>query len=229
MRDMWSLLAGTFRDWYEDRAQRLGAALAYYTIFALTPGLVLVIALAGVLLGQDAEGQILGQLRELIGEQGAAAIEATTRSARTETLGVAGTTLALFPLVFGLWGLFGELPDGLNTIWGMTPKAGREVMEIVNERFWSFAMVVGIGFLLLVSLAMSASLIVVGTYFGQLLPAPAAALEVLNFVISFGVITVLFAMTFTLRRGRQLAMRRCGRLPRARSLRHGGRPMRRPS
>ena len=103
MQDMGSLLAATFRDWYEDRAQRLGAALAYYTIFALTPGLVLVIALAGVLLGQDAEGQILGQIRELIGEQGAAAIAATTRSARTETLGVGGTALAFFPLVFGLW------------------------------------------------------------------------------------------------------------------------------
>ena len=71
---MWALLAATFGDWYEDRAQRLGAALAYYTIFALTPGLVLVIAVAGFLLGQDAEGQILGQIRELIGEQGAAAI-----------------------------------------------------------------------------------------------------------------------------------------------------------
>ena len=90
MRDMWPLLAATFRDWYEDRAQRLGAALAYYTIFALTPGLVLVIALAGVLLGQDAEGQILGQIRELIGEQGAAAIEATTRSARTRDSGGRG-------------------------------------------------------------------------------------------------------------------------------------------
>jgi membrane protein len=111
---------------------------------------------------------------------------------------VGGTALALFPLVFGLWGLFGELQDGLNTIWGVTPKAGRRVTEIVKERFWSFAMVVGIGFLLLVSLAMSAWLIVVGTYFGQLLPAPAAALELLNFVISFGVITVLFAMTFKL-------------------------------
>ncbi len=131
MQDIWSLLAATFRDWYEDRAQRLGAALAYYTIFALTPGLVLVIALAGFLLGQDAEGQILGQIRELIGEQGAAAIEATTRSARTETLG--GDRVALFPLVFGLWGLFGELQDGLNTIWGVMPKTGRRVTEIVSS------------------------------------------------------------------------------------------------
>jgi membrane protein len=167
-------------------------------IFALAPGLIIVIAMAGFLLGRDAEVQIIGQIRELIGEQGATAIEVTIRSARTEPLGVTGTALALVPLVFGLWGVFGELHDGLNTIWGVTPKPGRRVIDIVKERFWSFAMVVGIGFLLLVSLAMSACLIAVGTYFGQLLPAPAAALEALNFVVSFAVITVLFAMTFKL-------------------------------
>jgi membrane protein len=198
MRGMWSLLGATFSDWYEDRAPRLGAALAYYTIFALAPGLIIVIAVAGLLLGRDAEVQIVGQIRELIGEQGATAIEATIHSARTETLGLTGTALALVPLVFGLWGLFGELQDGLNTIWGVTPKPGRRVIDIVKERFWSFAMVVGIGFLLLVSLALSAWLVAVGTYFGQLLPAPAAALEAVNFVISFTVITGLFAMTFKL-------------------------------
>ena len=198
MREIWSLLGATVRDWYEDRAQRLGAALAYYMIFALAPGLIIVIAVAGLLLGRDAEVQIVGQIRELIGEQGAIAIEATIRSARTETLGVTGMALALIPLVFGLWGVFGELQDGLNTIWGVAPRPGRRMIDIVKERFWSFAMVVGIGFVLLVSLVMSAWLVAVGTYFGQLLPAPAAALEALNFVISFAVITILFAMTFKL-------------------------------
>lgn len=159
-------------------------------IFALAPGLIIVIAVAGLLLGRNAEVQIVGQIRELVGEQGATAIESTIRSARTETLGVTGTALALVPLVFGLWGLFGELQDGLNTIWGVTPKPGRRVIDIVKERFWSFPMVVGIGLLLLVSLAISAWLVAVGTYFGQLLPAPVAALEALNFVISFAVITV---------------------------------------
>jgi membrane protein len=198
MQGMWSLLGATFSDWYADRAQRLGAALAYYTIFALAPGLIIVIAVAGLLLGAGAEAQIVGQIRELIGEQGATAIELTIRSARQESLGVTGVVLALVPLVFGLWGVFGELQDGLNTIWGVTPKPGRRVIDIVKERFWSFAMVVGIGFLLLVSLALSAWLFAVGTYFGQFLPAPAAALEALNFVISFAVITGLFAMTFKL-------------------------------
>src|SRR5882672_8441411 len=193
---MWSLLKTTFNDWYEDRAQRIGAALAYYTIFALTPGLVILMALAGLLLGPGAESQIIGQINELIGEQGAAAIEATIQSARKETLGPTGTALALIPLVFGLWGVFGELQDSLNTIWGVTPKPGRRMRDIVKERFWSFAMVVGTGFLLLVSLVVTAWLAAVGTYVSYLLPAPALALEVLNSFISFAVITVAFALIF---------------------------------
>src|SRR6266498_1678685 len=153
---MRSLLKVTFNDCYEDRAQRMCAALAYYTIFALTPGLVILMALAGLLLGPGAESQIIEQIRELLGEQGATAIEATIRSARKETLGATGTALALIPLAVGLWGVFGELQDGLNTIWGVAPKPGRRVRDIVRQRFLSFAMVVGIGFLLLVSLVLSA-------------------------------------------------------------------------
>jgi membrane protein len=195
---MWPLLRATMSDWYEDRAQRIGAALAYYTIFALAPGLVIVMALAGLMLGSGAESQIIGQIRELIGEQGATAIEATIRSARNETLGATGTALALIPLVFGLWGVFGELQDGLNTIWGVTPKPGRRIRDILKERFWSFAMVVGIGFVLLVSLVLSAWIAVVSTYVSNLLPAPAAALETLNSVISFVVITGSFALIFKL-------------------------------
>ena len=195
---MWPLLRATLSDWYEDRAQRIGAALAYYTIFALAPGLVIVMALAGLMLGPGAERQIIGQIRELLGEQGATAIEATIQSARNETLGATGTALALVPLVFGLWGLFGELQDGLNTIWGVTPKPGRRIRDILKERFWSFTMVVGIGFVLLVSLVLSAWLAAVGTYVGSLLPAPAAWLEALNFAISFVVITCSFALIFKL-------------------------------
>src|SRR5499427_1727479 len=197
-REAWSLLSSTFSDWYEDRAQRMGAALAYYTIFALTPGLVIVMALAGLLLGSAAESRIIGQIHELIGEQGAHAIEATIQSAHKETLGAAGTALALFPLVIGLWGVFGELQDGLNTIWGVTPKPGRRIRDVVKERFLSFVMVVGIGFLLLVSLVLSAWLAAVSTYVGTLLPAPAAVLEGVNFVISFTVITGSFVLIFKL-------------------------------
>jgi membrane protein len=171
---MWALLRATVADWYADRAPRIGAALAYYTIFALTPGLVIVMALAGVLLGPGAEGRIVAQFHELIGAEGAKAIEATVRSARATTPGTTGIGLALLTLVIGLWGVFGELQDGLNTIWGVTPKAGRTFADIVRERFWSFAMVVGTGFLLLVSLVITAWLAAMGTYVGYL-PAPALA------------------------------------------------------
>jgi membrane protein len=198
LRDLWSLLKDTGSDWYEDRAQRIGAALAYYTIFALTPGIVILMALAGVLLGPAAESRILGQFHELIGEQGAKAIEATVRSARATPPGTAELILSLVTLVLGLWGVFGELQDGLNTIWGVTPKAGRRVRDIVKERFWSFAMVVGTGFLLLVSLVVTAWLAAVSTYVSYLLPAPALALEALNSVISLAVITVAFAVIFKL-------------------------------
>jgi membrane protein len=198
VREVWSLTRHTFGDWYEDRAQRVGAALAYYTIFALTPGLVLVMALAGLLLGPGAEQQIIEQFRELIGEQGAKAIEATLRSARAAPPGAAELALALVTLVIGLWGVFGELQDGLNTIWGVTPKPGRRVRDMVKERFWSFAMVVGTGFLLLVSLVVTAWLAAMSTYVNYLLPAPAVALEALNSVISLAVITGAFALIFKL-------------------------------
>ena len=197
-RDLWSLLKATGSDWYEDRAQRIGAALAYYTIFALTPGIVIVMALAGHLIGPGAESQIIDQIRELIGAQGAKAIEATVQSARATPPGTAELILALVTLVVGLWGVFGELQDGLNTIWGVTPKPGRRVRDIVKERFWSFAMVVGTGFLLLVSLVVTAWLAAVSTYVSYLLPAPALALEALNSVISLAVITGAFAVIFKL-------------------------------
>jgi membrane protein len=195
---MWALVRATFSDWYEDRAPRLGAALAYYTIFALTPGLAIVMGLAGFLLGPGAESQIIAQFRELIGEQGAKAIEATVRSARATTPSPAELTLVLATLIFGLWGVFGELQDGLNTIWGVTPKPGRRLRDIVRERFWSFTMVVGIGFLLLVSLVVSAWVAAMGTYVSYLLPAPAFALEAVNSLVSLAVITGAFALIFKL-------------------------------
>ena len=198
LRDLGSLVKTTFSDWYEDRAQRIGAALAYYTIFALTPGIVIVMALAGFLLGPEAESQILGQFHELIGDQGAKAIEATVRSARATPPGTAELIVSLMALVIGLWGVFGELQDGLNAIWGVTPKPGRRIRDMVKERFWSFAMVVGTGFLLLVSLVVTAWLAALSTYVSHLLPAPALALEALNSVISLAVITGAFAVIFKL-------------------------------
>jgi len=195
----WSIVAATISDWYEDRAPRLGAALAYYTVFALAPTIVLVIAVAALVLGHEAaQGEILRQVQELVGEQGAKAVESMIKTARDPGASSTAIGLGLVTLIFGLWGVFGELQDALNTIWGVTPRAGRGVLDMIRQRFWSFALVVGTGFLLLVSLAISTWISILTKYFWYLLPLPGPALEAANFVVSFGVITVLFALTFKL-------------------------------
>jgi len=198
-RVVWSLLAETFFEWYEDRAPRLGAALAYYTVFALAPGLILIIALAALLLGKEAaQGQIITEVQDLAGEAGAQAVLAAIESARHAGGSLLATGLGVVTLLFGLWGVFGELQDALNTIWGVTTRPGRGVIGIIKQRFWSFTVVVGIGFLLLVSLAASAWLAAVGKLFSRLLPLPAALMETTNALLSFVVITFMFAVIYKL-------------------------------
>jgi membrane protein len=155
-----------------------------------------VIALVGLLLGGEAaESQIVRQIEDLVGRRAAEAIQAAIENTRTEG-GLITTGLGIVTLLFGLWGVFGELQDALNTIWGVAPKPGRGVIDVVQQRFWSFAMVVGIGFLLLVSLAVSTWLAALGTFFGEVLPIPVHLMEGANVVFSWAVITLLFAMIF---------------------------------
>jgi membrane protein len=198
-RVVWSLLAETVFEWSEDRAPRLGAALAFYTVFALAPGLIVIIALAALLLGQEAaQGQIIDQVEGLIGVPGAQAIQAAIESARSAGGSLVATGLGALTLLFGLWGVFGELQDALNTIWGVTARPWRGVIGAVKERFWSFTLVVGIGFLLLVSLAASAWLAAVGKFFAQLSPLPVAVMETANALLSFVTITLMFAVIYKL-------------------------------
>jgi len=198
-RVVWALLGETAVAWYEDRAPRLGAALAFYTVFALAPGLIFIIALAALLLGKEAaQGQIINEVQDLIGAAGAHAIEAAIESARSAGGSLVATSLGVLTLLFGLWGVFGELQDALNTIWGVTTRPGRGVIGAIKERFWSFTMVVGIGFLLLVSLAASAWLAAVGKFFAQLLPLPVAVMETANALLSFVTITLMFAVIYKL-------------------------------
>ena len=117
------------------------------------------------------------------------------------------TGLGLITLVFGLWGVFGELQDALNTIWGVTTKPGRGVLAIIKARFWSFAVVVGVGFLLLVSLAASAWLAAFGKFFSGLLPLPAAVMQAANALVTFVVIGLMFAVIYRLLPDVRLAWR----------------------
>ncbi len=198
-RVVWSLLGETFFAWIEDRAPRLGAALAFYTVFALAPGLVVITAVVGFLLGQDAaQAQIIDQVQELAGFSGAQAVQAAIESARDAGVSLAATTFGVVTLLFALWGVFGELQDALNTIWGVTTKPGRGVIGAITTRFWSAAMVVGIGFLLLVSLAASAWLAALGKFFSGGLPLPAGVMATGNALLSFAIITCMFAVIYKL-------------------------------
>lgn len=191
------LFKETFFEWLDDNVQRLGAALAYYTVFSLAPLLIIAIAIAGLAFGQEAaQGQIIGQVEDLLGEQGAKAIQGMIESARQPTAGIVASLLGIIMLLFGATGAFAQLQDALNTIWGVTPKPRRGVIGILKDRLLSFLMVIGVGFLLLVSLVLSAGLAALGKFFGNLLPVPEAILQIVNFIVSFGVITLLFGMMY---------------------------------
>src|SRR5438445_8928901 len=155
-------------NWAEDKASRLGAALAYYTLFALAPLLVIIIGVAGLAFGQEtAQTQVLGQVQGLVGEEGGKAVGAMVQSAGKPGAGLVGTILGAAMLLFGAAGLFGQLQDALNTIWKVEPKPGRGIWGFIKDRFLSFSMVLGVAFLLLVSLVVSAALAALAGLFGD--------------------------------------------------------------
>jgi membrane protein len=175
----------------------MAAALAYYTVFALAPILIISIAVAGLVLGQEAaEGRIVGQISGLIGSTSAAAVEAMIAAARKPSSGILATIIGLATLLFGATGVFGELQDSLDTMWGVKPKPGRGFFRMLKTRFISFTMVLGIGFLLLVSLVVSAAISALGAWLGGLLPLPELLMQAINLTVSVAVVTLLFAMIF---------------------------------
>jgi membrane protein len=198
-RVVWSLLAETVFEWSEDRAPRLGAALAFYTVFALAPGLIVIIALAALLLGQEAaQGQIIDQVEDLIGVAGAQAIQAAIESARSAGGSLVATGLGVLTLLFGLWGVFGELQDALNTIWGVTARPWRGVIGAIKERFWSSRWSSASDSCCSSPYAASAWLAAVGKFFAQLSPLPVAVMETANALLSFVTITLMFAVIYKL-------------------------------
>jgi membrane protein len=203
---IWEFLKETFREWSGDRAPRMGAALAYYTVFSLAPVLVIAIGVAGIFFGQrTVEGRLMEEIRGLLGPEGADAIRAIIENAASDQSGgVLATLMGIAALIFGASGAFVELQDALTTIWDVKPKS-RGLLGMLKDRFLSFTLVVGIGFLLLVSLVISAALAAIGSITGQYVSP--LLLHGVNFVISFGVITVLFAMIFKILPDAKIAWR----------------------
>jgi membrane protein len=193
-----ALFKQTFNDWLEDKAPRLAAALAYYTLFAIAPLLIIVIAVAGLVFGAEAaRGQIMAQIGGIVGESGVEAIQDIVASASEDrSTGIAATVLGLFTLLVGATGVFGQLQDALNTIWEVKPKPRERWTDVIKERFAPFTMVVGIAFLLLVSMVVSAGVAALGEYVTTMLPGVEIAAHAATFLLSFAVITLLFAMIY---------------------------------
>ncbi len=196
LRSAADLLKKTGSEWVDDEASRLAASLALYTLLSIAPLLVIAVAVAGMVFGAEAaRGQISGEISTVVGPQAGQAIEAMVANARTPESGIIGTVVGVVVLLFGASGVFGELQSALNRIWEVKPKPGRGVWGFLRDRFWSFSMVMGVAFLLLVSLVVSAAVVALTHRLGQLIPLP-ALWQMLNILIGIAVTTVLFALTF---------------------------------
>jgi membrane protein len=192
-----SLLKETFGEWNKDGASTLAASLAYYTIFSIAPLVIIAIAIAGSIFGEEAaRGQIVTQIQSLVGKDGAEVIETAIKNSRQPEANSIASLISIVILLFGASGVFAQLQDALNTIWNVKVKPQKGVLTFLRKRLLSFSAVLGIGFLLLVSLVVSASLSAFTGYLGGFLQNMSILGTVLNFTISFGVITLLFAFMF---------------------------------
>jgi membrane protein len=192
---IFGLIIDSFKEWSEDKASRLGAALAYYTIFSIGPLLIIVISIVS-LVYSNAEEQIVGQIAGVVGSQGAEAIKQTIENNNRGGGSIIATILGIVLLLAGASGVFGQLKDALNTIWEVKPKPGQGILETLKGRFLSFTMVLGTGFLLLVSLVINAAVAALGKWINSILPGGEIVGQVINFVLMLGVITLMFALLF---------------------------------
>ncbi len=194
-----ALFKDTFSKWNKDNGPRLGASLAFYTLFSLAPLLLIVIAITGLVFGQKAvEGQIVGQIGGLVGGDSAKAIQTMITNVYKPSTGAIATIIGIATLLLGATAVFVDLQGALNTIWGARSKSWYGMLGIVKVRFLSFAMILCIAFLLLVSLVVSAVLSALSKFLTGLAPSFMHILQIVDFFISFGFIAVLLAMMYKL-------------------------------
>ena len=194
----WTLLKKVGTSWLDDYAPSMGAALAYYTLFSLAPLLLIVISVAGLVFGQDAaRGEIESQLRGLMGEQGASAVQALLASLDQPTEGVTATVVGVILLLVGATTVFGELQDSLDRIW-RAPTQDRTGgwLALIRARLLSFGMILAIGFLLMVSLILSAVLSIVEHWWSTLYGGWLFIANLINGITSFFLIAVMFALIY---------------------------------
>lgn len=194
----WQMIKAAVKAWLDDYAPSMGAALSYYTLFSLAPLLIIVIAVAGMVFGQQAaRGEIVAQLRGIVGVDGALAVEGILKAAREPVTGVAATIGGIVLLLLGATAIFAELQSALDRIWRVAaPQAESGIWHLLRTRLLSFGLVLGLGFMLTVSLVVSAALAALGKWWGGWFEGWDVFLEILNFAVSLGIFTLLFAMIY---------------------------------
>jgi membrane protein len=197
-QSLWQFAKTVVTQWLEDQPFQLASSLSYYTLFSLAPLLIIAIAVAGLVFGREAaQNQVVETLRGLIGQDSAKAVQDMIQNASNKPkTGVISTILGVVALLFGAGGVVGQLQTSINMIWGVAAKSGQGVWGIIRTRFLSFAMVLAVGFLLLVSLAITAFVAGLSQVMGSLLGGAKVIAHVLELVVSFGLVTVLFAMIY---------------------------------
>ncbi len=198
LRTIWALLKDSVKGYLEDDAVSRGAAIAYYTIFSIAPMLVIVIAIVGLIYGpQAAHGAIKGQLQGMMGPDGAYAIQTMIASASNRHSGIVATLLGIGTLLITASGVFGEMQIALNVIWNVRAK-GRSstVSRLVRARAISLGLVAALGFMLVISLAVSTAVAALGSALQHMLPGVDLLIQLLNFLVSLAMVTVLFAAIY---------------------------------
>jgi membrane protein len=196
-RQIWQVTKDVFRQWQNDEPFQLAAALAYYTIFSLAPLLLIVIAVAGFVFGREAaQNQVFEAIQGLVGRDGARAIQDMIRHADKEGSGSWAALWGIALLLIGAGGVVGQLQASLNKVWDVKPEAAGSWTRLIHDRFLSFALILGIGFLLLVSLMVTAVVSAASSYYSRFLPEVVALWPIVDVLISFAMTTTLFALIY---------------------------------
>jgi membrane protein len=199
LREIGRLMRAAAAGWIADSAPRLGAALAYYTLFSIAPLLLILVSIAGLVFGEDAaRGEIIGQLRELMGEQGASAVQGLLQSVSKPAEGIVSALIGFAVLLLGATTVLGELQAALDHIWRAPPPERGGLWKLLRTRLLSFGLILGLGFLLIVSLVTSAALAAAGRWWSAWFGGWLWLLEAVNAVAGFALMTAVFALIFKL-------------------------------
>jgi membrane protein len=199
-RDWWRLVKAAAKAWIEDYAPSMGAALSYYTVFSLAPVLLIVVSVAGLVFGEEAaRGEVFEQIAGLVGAESARAIELMLESLNKPERGALGTVIGVVTLGIGATTVFGELQDALDRIWRAPVRAGTSgLWALLRDRLLSFGMILGIAFLLMVSLVASAALSALGKWWGGVFGEWEILLQGVNLVVGLFLTTAVFALIYKL-------------------------------